>query len=957
MGIKILIAEDDAISRLLLKEVLQKAGYDVIEAENGRVAWSLFCEHRVNMLITDWIMPGINGLELTGMVRKLKLDYYVYIIMLTGNEKKENTLEGFDAGADDYIPKPYIPEEVLARIRTGYRIVGLEDRCRHINYALQKKNGTLEELHSHLSQTAIEASNSYTELKQVFNLSSDGIWVIDREFNVVRINDRFLQLTGHSSNDITGKKCFDVFTSGMCKGPECPLTRVLDGEDRIECEMQREIEGKGPVPFILSASALKGTNGDTNGIVINLKDISERKKAEALEKEKIIAEARNTAKSEFLANMSHEIRTPLNGIIGITEIALDMDQDLKNRELMKTVLTEAESLLRLVNDILDFSKIESGKLELEKSGFNLKTMVSDIQRIFSANAEKKSLEFCCTIEKNVPSYLIGDPGRLRQIINNLLGNAFKFTHQGKISLQIEIADRIEEVFKLRFIISDTGIGIPADRQDKILERFTQADSSTTRNYGGSGLGTTISKQLTELMGGELGLESREGEGSKFWFTAQFLIDREKMNNASIANSAVEITGKRILIADSNTGERVYLASVLNASGCETIEVDNAEVLFNRIESSLNSDQIFDLIIVDFRIDGLDGFGVCERIRKYKKLNKTSILLLTSVGKPGDSQTCRAVGINGYLTRPFSENEFRCVTELVLAGSGKPEKKLVTRYDAAEEYKHVWNILLAEDYPTNQKVAMQHLTKAGYVVDLAENGRQAVEMFGRKHYDIILMDIQMPEMSGFEATAYIREHVKDKGKSNQNHSKTIIIAMTAHAMEGYREKCISGGFDDYITKPLRKNSLLSLISDWTGRLSLNMDNRPNEKTDAASADLEIPVIKDTGEPVDFKKMLEEFQGDEDFLVEIIEDFISDVGTQISSIEEAIAENDAEKIRKEAHAIKGGALNISADALSSVAYELEMTGRSGSLDRCPDLFKNLKDELCRVDKFIQNIQHRI
>jgi PAS domain S-box-containing protein len=950
LAINILIAEDDPVSRLLLKKVLQKEGYEVLEAENGGAAWSLFLENRINLLITDWVMPEIDGLELIRMIRRLDLDYHVYIIMLTGKENKSSTLEGFDAGADDYITKPYVPEEVLARVRTGYRIVELEDRYKHINHTLEKKNIALEELHSHLAQAALEISNSYTELKQVFNLSSDGIWVIDRDHTVIRTNDRFFKLIGKENKDVAGQKCFDIFPSNMCKGPDCPLVRILNGEEWVECEIEREVKGKDLIPFILSATPLTGMNNTINGIVVNLKDVSLHKKAIALEKEKIIAEAQNLSKSEFLANMSHEIRTPLNGIVGITEVLLDMGLEEIEGELLRTMLNEAESLLRLVNNILDFSKMESGKVELDKQVFNLKAMIDDISRIYTVNSKKKGLAFNISITGDIPKTLTGDPGRLRQILNNLLGNALKFTHEGSISLDIFPEERHQDRIKLRFVITDTGIGIPEERQQKVLERFTQADSSTTRNYGGSGLGTTISKQLAELMGGLLGLESREGEGSKFWFTAEFLINRDQLTDHHSPQGAVALAGMKILIADSNTIELGHLKQSFGSIGCFIEEASNMDSLFSTIESSVKSGDIFDLVLVDYKIDGSDGFSACKKIREYKRLEKTPVILLTSVGKPGDVNICKDVGINGYLSRPFSEDELNKVVELVLNGHENPITKYDT-YDTANDNKTECSILLVEDYPTNQKIALLHLVGAGYNVDLAENGMQAIEMFRERSYDIILMDIQMPVMDGFEATRNIRNLEKENRAKGQKSAGSVIIAMTAHAMEGYRERCINKGFDDYITKPLRKGSLLSIISYWekggSGRPETGMASGDNTVNAAIGKENE----EFTGDPVDFNRMMEEFKGDEGFLIEVIEDYISDVSRQLNEIEEGLLEGDCEKIRKEAHAVKGGALNISAQALSSVACELELSGKKGNIEGGPALFEKLKYELNSLEVFVK------
>ncbi len=798
---KLLVSAGDSILRKSIENTLENSGHDVLYADNFMTALSLLTEKKVNLLITDMFNDGMNSPELIKEVRKLKSDSYIYILMISDESSRENILGGFEAGADDCIRISCLHEDLLLKVKSGCRVIELEDRSK------------------------------------------------------------------------------------------------------------------------------------------------------ILKKEKVTAESRSTAKGEFLANMSHEIRTPLNGIIGITELALDGELNNESRELMKTVLAESESLLKLVNDVLDFSKIESGKLDLEKSAFNIKRMISDIHKLFSATADKKGLEFISNISEEIPRSLIGDPGRLRQVINNLLGNALKFTHAGSISLDIDIVEKHGDYLKLCFSVSDTGIGIPEDKHDKILERFTQADGSTSRNYGGSGLGTTISKQLAELMGGELAFTSREGEGSRFWFTADFTVDVEYTDNTRSKSGSADAAGAKILIADRNFNERRHLAGLLRGHGYTVTEADNPDRLYDCIKTTESSGSVYDLIIVDFKINGADGFGVSGRIRENKNSKNTRLLLLTSIGKPGDCRLCRESGINGYLTRPFSDNEFTGVVDLVLAGSTESGEKPVTRYHASEESGKECNILLAEDYPTNQKVVMRHLTRAGYSVDLAENGTQAVEMFQLKHYALILMDVQMPGMNGFEATAQIR-HLEEKNrKTEPGRPDTVIIAMTAHAMEGYGDECIEAGFNDYISKPARKNTLLRMVSDWLFKTSKKQDNIESIKNSNISSEKNYSKVSE--KPINLKKMMEEFQGDKDFIVEVVGDFIDDVSGQVNTIEKALDEKDFEKIRKEAHAVKGGALNISADLLSNTAYELEMAGRSGNLENGPVLLRTIKDELNRLGKFISEI----
>jgi len=391
-----------------------------------------------------------------------------------------------------------------------------EDKLETARQELEATNQQLEQYIERANQMAVQSEMAYIELDQIFNASADGMWVIDRDFNVNRINKALLRLINKSSDTTIGKKCHKVFSNSLCHGPNCSMTRLIDGDKRVECDIEKELEDGMKKPFILTATPLGEFGDEINGIIVNLKDISERKRAEILEQEIIKAESSNKAKSEFLANMSHEIRTPLNGIIGMAELAMDTNLDDNQKNILHTINTESNSLLGVINDILDFSKIEAGKLELEEIPFDLRHVIEDVSNSFANRAEQKGLEFISFLSPDVPPQLIGDPGRLKQTFINLLGNALKFTHEGEIYIRGEMAEELKDKVKVRFSVKDTGIGITKEKQATIFDSFTQADGSTTRKYGGTGLGTTISKQLVEMMGGEIGVESPADRNLKPW---------------------------------------------------------------------------------------------------------------------------------------------------------------------------------------------------------------------------------------------------------------------------------------------------------------------------------------------------------------------------------------------------------------------------------------------------------
>jgi PAS domain S-box-containing protein len=791
-------------------------------------------------------------------------------------------------------------------------------------------------------------------MERWYNVSLDLACQIDVEGRYTRVNPTYERILGYRESELIGK----------------PLTHYVHPDDLEATSKTLRLlwANDAPIRFECRYRHSDGTYrwfqwdahpyAERSFIYAAARDITEGKAREVeLERAKLAADRANDAKGEFLANVSHEIRTPMNGIIGMTELALDTQLTDQQREYLQMVQSSAIALLDVINSVLDFSKIDAGKLQLEEIDFTLRETITGALKPLALTANRKGLELLYDEGPGIPERLRGDPGRLRQVLVNLVGNAVKFTEDGEVSVTMNKVRDVEGGVEVRFDVRDTGIGIPADKIDSIFESFNQADGSTSRRFGGTGLGLSIASGIVEMMGGEIVVESAEGVGSTFHFTVPFKSSTQAARAPHLPSA--ELKGIRALVLDDNETNRRILESFLGRMDMEALGVATGAEALEILDGSHRAGEPLDMLVTDVHMPDMDGFTVARRIREDPRFNDLVIVTITSAGRPGDGALCEQLGISSYLLKPITPTELRDAIQLTLAQDRQTpnEAQLVTRHSLREAWESL-RVLLAEDNLVNQRLAMAILERLGHRVSHAKTGREVLELLAKDTFDLVLMDIQMPEMGGVEATQIIREREAREG------GRIPIVAMTAHAMAGDRERFLAAGMDEYISKPISQERLREVVRNLGKPASSAAHERVKTQEQEAEAHMTEAAPMNAarsdeagGLPFDRDVLLARVESDVDLLRTLVGVFKADRPQRMAEIEEAVIAQDPAALSAAAHTMKGALSVFGAEPARTIAEELESLGRAGSVDNARELSARLLDQVVAtedgLDRFLREL----
>jgi two-component system, sensor histidine kinase and response regulator len=899
--VPILIVNDNAAQRVALGAVLAPLGYAIVEADSGLAALRCVMADDFAVILLDVCMPEMDGFETAAFIRQRQESEMTPLIFITtygSDELPSNDL--YSEGAVDFIFAPVPPDELRAKVSVF---------------------GNLYIRAQELAARAEEVQTSADEFWLLTDAAPIGIFQTDPQNRYIYTNPRWTEITGIPPEEAAGQRWETIIGSEARAGLIAELHDGGDGGAEISRRFEIQVPDAATRIVRVTSKTIADSDGGVGGWVGTLADITAEAGAEAA-----MSEARDRAteasrlKSDFLANMSHEIRTPMNGVLGMADLLLETGLDTRQRDYAQTVRNSGEALLTIINDILDFSKVEAGKLEIEEIDFDLHHTIDDVVDLLAVPAQTKGLELVAVIERSLPEVIRGDPGRIRQILTNLIGNAIKFTQSGEIVLRVtEVAAGVgRDDTVVLFEVSDTGDGIEHEKLRTVFQPFVQADTSTSRKYGGTGLGLAISSQLVSLMGGDCGVRSELGAGSTFWFTIEAAASTAPAKHDLLGPDA-DFVGVHALIVDDNATVRAVLSDVLTDWGMEVATAATGEDALIQMRNAVAEGERFALALLDRSMPGMDGLALKNAIAADPDLS-TRLLLMIDLGEERDLGPVAESGVAASLSKPVHLLELRACLRVALR---LEEADIAPDAEAVEhDPSHGSStglVLLAEDNLINQKVAVAMLESAGFAVETVINGAEAVRAAAARAYDAILMDCQMPEMNGYQATAAIRAQ---EGAER----RTPIIAMTAGARREDRARCLAEGMDSYLAKPVSKDALLALVRSSIKVRPALLDPPPAEAvTVARGAAMEITIDRTI---FDELRTLGDDSG-EDLVAEVTDTFVEDTEPLLVALRDAFELDDAYAVGRIAHSVKGGASQLGGRRLTASCGRLEGKATAGVL----------------------------